>query len=126
MKMIVAAAAILFAWALPAAADEGHHHESKHGGIVVESGHHHLEILAKEGKLEVHVYGEDGKPEDVKDAKASATVLAGGKKVDVTLAADAENVFKGEMAIADTKGALVVLTLTMPGHETEQARAKLN
>ncbi len=126
MNKLIAVAAMLIACALPAAADEGHHHESKHGGVVVESGHHHLEIIAKDGKLEVHVYGEDGKPEDVKDAKATATVLAGGKKLDVVLAADTENVLKGEAAIGDAKGAVVVVTLTMPGHDQEQARAKLD
>ena len=118
--------ATLVAFASPVVAGDDHTHEGKHGGRVVESGHHHLEIVTKDGALEVYVMGEDGKPEDVKDAKANAVVLSEGKKEDVTLTADAENALKGSGSFKAAKGTTVVITLTMPGHKPEQARIKLD
>ena len=110
----------------PAIGEEKHDHGGKHGGKVVESGHHHLEIVAKDGVLEVHVNGEDGKPEVIKDAKATAAVLSEGKKEDLTLTADPSNVLKGTGTFKATKGTTIVVTLTMPGHQPEQARIKLD
>ncbi|MEQ1716577.1 MAG: hypothetical protein ABL907_11425 [Hyphomicrobium sp.] len=105
---------------------DGHHHDGKHGGKVVESGHHHVEIVAKDGSLEVYVNGEDGKAEDISSAKATAAVLSDGKKVDITLAADPENFLKGTGTFKASKGATIVVTLTMPGHTPEQSRIKLD
>jgi len=80
------------ALASPALAEGEHFHAGKHGGKVVESGHHHLEVVTKDGAIEVYVDGEYGKPEDVKDAKAKATILSEGKKEDVVLSTDQGNV----------------------------------
>lgn len=102
------------------------HHQGQHGGMVVESGHHHLEIVAGDGVLTVHVVGEDGKPEDVTGAKASATILSDGKKADVTLTPEANGVLKGTGAFSATAGATIIVTLTMPDHKPEQARIRLD
>lgn len=107
------------------AADD-RHHNGKHGGKVVESGHHHVEVVAKDGAIEVYVEDEDGKPEDIKNAKATAAVLSEGKKEDVSLAADPANVLKGAGTFKAVKGTTIVVTLTMPGHKPEQARIKLD
>jgi hypothetical protein len=109
----------------PASAEDAHQ-AAKHGGVVVESGHHHLEIVAKDGSVEVHVTGEDGKPEDIKDAKASAAVLSEGKKIDISLVPDGANALKGTGIFKAVKGTTVVVTLTMPGHQPEQSRIKLD
>ncbi len=103
-----------------------HEHSGTHGGKIVESSHHHLEIVAKDGVLEVHVSGEDGKPEVIKDAKATAAVLSNGKKEDVILTADPSNALKGVGAFKASKGTIIVVTLTMPGHKPEQARLVLD
>ena len=107
-------------------AAEKHSHAGKHGGKLVESGHHHVEIVAKDGSLEVYVNDEDGKPEDIADANASAAVLSEGKKIDVVLAPDAANFLKGTGTFKAVKGTTVVVTLTMPGHQPEQSRIKLD
>lgn len=107
------------------AGEAGHSHRAQHGGKVIESGHHHLEIVAKDGTLEVYVNGEDGKPEDVAGAKATAAVLSGGKKFDVTLAA-AGNSLTGSGDFKASKGTTIVVTLTMPGHSPEQSRVTLD
>jgi hypothetical protein len=101
-------------------------HAAAHGGKVVESGHHHVEIVANDGTIVVYVNGEDGKPEDVQKATATAAILSGGKKVDVTLTPDPSNVLKGSGAFTAGKGATIVITLTMPGHKPEQMRVKLD
>jgi hypothetical protein len=123
--MMIAAAALLIA--APVAAHEGHAGgESPHGGTVVENGHHKLEVVAKDGSLDVYVTGEDGKPEETAGAKASAVILAGGKKTDVTLAPAEANVLRGAGDFTVGKGTAIVLTLTMPGHKPEQSRMKLD
>ena len=116
----------VLALASPAFAEGEHDHSGKHGGKVVESGHHHLEVVTKDGTIEIYVEGEDGKPEDVKDAKAKATILSEGKKEDVVLSPDTANALKGTGSFKAVKGTTIVITLTMPGHDAEQARIKLD
>lgn len=109
----------------PAFAADTHDHTAQHGGKIVESGHHHLEVVAKDGSLEVFVSGEDGKAEDVATAKATATVLSNGKKVEIALTGQADGLLKGAGDFI-AKGATIVFTLTMPGHAPEQARIKID
>lgn len=104
------------------------HGESKpmHGGKVVDSGHHHLELVAADGSLILYVRDEADKPEDVAKAKASATVLADGKTEAIALQPTAGGVLNGKGSFKVTKGATIVITLTMPDHKPEQARFKLD
>lgn len=113
-------------FASPTYAEGEHDHSSKHGGKVIESGHHHLEVVTKDGAIEIYVEDEDGKPEDVKAAKATATILSEGKKDDVILNPNAVNSLKGTGSFKAVKGTTIVITLTMPGHDPEQARIKLD
>lgn len=110
----------------PAMAADGHTHQGKNGGKVVETGHHHMEIVAKDGVLQVYLAHDDGKAEDVSGAKATATVLSEGKKEDVALSPDPANFLKGTGTFKAIKGTTIVVTLTMPGHKPEQARIKLD
>jgi hypothetical protein len=123
-KLITATFAVLLASLSPAAAQD-HDHGAKFGGKLVESGHHHLEIVAKDGVLEVHVSGEEGEPEDVAAAKATATVLSEGKPSTVQLAPEG-GVLKGTGSFKAVKGTTIVITLTMPDHKPEQARVTLD
>jgi hypothetical protein len=122
-RFAIGLAALAMSTGLAAAADE-HEHAAKHGGVVVHSGHHVLELVAKGGTLELYITGEDG-PEEIGEAKATATVLADGKTEKVTLAPEGE-VLKGGGSFNAGKGTTVVVSLTMPGHEAEQARFKLD
>ncbi|HYD15008.1 MAG TPA: hypothetical protein VEA77_01275 [Hyphomicrobium sp.] len=131
-KRLVLAIAAFAMGASLAVADDGHDHGAthdhgaKHGGVIVHSGHHHLELVAKGGNLELYVSHEDGDAEEVGSAKATATVLADGKTEMVTLAPAGGNALKGAGGFNVGKGTTVVVSLTMPGHETEQARFKLD
>jgi hypothetical protein len=127
--MAIRFAAILAAALLTgsgALAESGHDHDAKHGGLVAESGHHHVELVAKDGTLEFYITHADGSAEEVTGATATATVLSGGKKSDVPLAAGSGNVLKGTGDFKAAPGTVVVLTLRMPDHEPEQARFKLD
>ncbi len=108
------------------ASDAAHNHDAKHGGVVVHSGHHHLELVAKGGTIELYITAEDGDAEDLSAAKASATVLADGKTEMVALAPAGANVLKGSGGFNAGKGTTVVVSLTLPGHEPEQARFKID
>lgn len=113
-------------------ADEGHDHgaahdhSAKHGGLVEHTGHHHLELVAKGGTLELYITHEDGDAEDASAAKASATVLADGKTEMVTLAPAGGNALKGSGGFNAGKGTTVVISLSMPDHEPEQVRFKID
>lgn len=104
----------------------GHDHGAKHGGVVEHSGHHHLELVAKGNTIELYVTNEDGKEEDVAAAKATATVLADGKTEQVALAPASANGLKGTGGFNAGAGTTIVISLTMPEHETEQVRFKLD
>lgn len=128
-RRVVAIAALLMSAGL-AMAEEGpehaHDHEPKHDGILVHSGDHHLELVARGGSIELYVTKQDGKEEDVSGAKASATVLAGGKTETVTLAPSGGNALKGSGGFEAGRDATVVVSITMPGHAPEQARFRLD
>ena len=108
-------------------AEADHGHVAKHGGLVAQtSGHHIVELVATDGLLQVYLTDHDGGPEDVKGAKATATVLSGGKTDQVTLAPESGNLLKGTGDFKAGPGTVVVITLTMPDHKPEQARVKLD
>ena len=110
-----------------AQAETDHSHAAKHGGLVAPtSGHHNVELIATDGLLQVYLTDHDGGPEDAKGAKATATVLSGGKTDQITLAPESGNLLKGTGDFKAGPGTVVVITLTMPDHKPEQARVKLD
>jgi hypothetical protein len=106
--------------------EHAHDHDPKHGGVVVHSGHHHLELVASGASIELFVTNEEGGTEDIAAATASATVLAGGKTELVKLTPAGANSLKGLRNSSEGEIAAVVVSLTMPGHEPEQVRFKLD
>lgn len=126
MKIRMMSIAMFVGIATSALAAGDHTHVGKHGGKVVDSGHHHLELVAKDGLLEVYLEHKDGASETVEGAKATATVLSEGKKVEISLTPDPANFLKGAGSFKAVKGTTIVVTLTMPGHKPEQARFKLD
>ena len=131
-RLVLGLAAMLTASALVFAhedhADHGHahDHEPKHGGILVHSGDYHLELVAEDGALRLYVTDEHGKPETIAGAKATATVLSDGKTEAVTLAPAGENRLDGSGSFTTGKGTTVVVTLSVPDREAEQARFRLD
>jgi hypothetical protein len=103
-----------------------HHHKGKHGGTTGQtSGHHHVELVTEGQSMTLYVLHGDGELENVADAKATATILSGGKTEKIVLMPDGE-VLKGKGNFTVEKGDTIVITLTMPGHKPEQAHLKVN
>jgi hypothetical protein len=116
----------VLALASPAFGGSGQSPVGKNGGKVVSTGHHQMEIVARDGSLEVYLAHDDGGSEDVKDAKAKATILSEGQKQEIDLVPDPANFLKGTGSFKAIKGTTIIVSLKMPGHKPEQARIKLD
>lgn len=126
IRSISSALIYVVATATLAFAAENHVHKGKQGGIMADTtGHHHVELVAKDQAIDLYVLHDDGELEDVDGAKATATVLSGGKTEKITLT-PAGSVLKGSGSAKLGKGDTVVISLTMPGHKAEQARLTLD
>ena len=126
LRKLATATAFILASTLGAVAGSDHDHGSSHGGVVAEtSGHHHLELLAADGSLQVYVTHTDGKPQAVKNAKAAATVLSEGKTERIEMTPKQDNLFVGNGNFTAGAGTVVVITITLPDHQPEQARFEL-
>jgi FlaG/FlaF family flagellin (archaellin) len=124
--MVTATVVLASTFGALAGSNHDHDHGASHGGVLAEtSGHHHLELVAADGSLQVYVTHTDGKPQDVKDAKAAATVLSQGKTERVELMPKRDNLFAGAGNFTAGAGTVVVITLTLPDHKPEQARFEL-
>jgi hypothetical protein len=123
-RLALAALCAFATFAYPVLADEDHEHTTKHGGVFAESGHHHYEIVAKDGEIVVYLTHEDGTAQSLAGAKAAAAVLTDGKKVDLALQPEGETL-KGSGDFKAGKGSVIVVTVTIPEHEPEQVRVKL-
>ena len=103
-----------------------------HGGVMADAGSYHVEFTAQGDDIMLYVSDGDGKPLDVAEAKAEATVLADKKAQKVSLAPAGSpaggNLLRGRAALGGARetGALkAVVVLTMPGQKPVQARFDL-
>lgn len=100
-----------------------------HGGQVRTAGVYHFELVVAKDSLEaktnpvvVYVTDHGGKPISTQGATATATLLAGTQKTTLNLTPKAENRLEGSGVYASSKDLKVVISLTLPGKPTEQAR----
>lgn len=107
LSLLLAPAAAFAHGAPPAAA---------HGGIVAESsGEHWVELVLRGDQLTAYVLGEDKKPVPSAQLGGKATVLAGGKREEVTLAPGEANSLTGKLSGAVSGKVTAVLQLTVGG-----------
>lgn len=126
MKLLALLFAVTTLCTSPAmAADKHDDAHAKHGGVAVEAGTYHVELLAKGKSLTVYVSDHNDKPVDVKGAKATANVFSGKDKGTVTLAVSGANAMSGEAPFTIATDAKVVVSFTLAGKKTEQARFTL-
>ena len=85
-----------------------------HGGQVVEVNERHIELVAKEGAVEVFVADHNNKPIATEGASGKATQIVDGKKVEVTLAPGGGNKLAGASPLPNPKASTVV-NLTLGG-----------
>lgn len=102
---------------------------SAHGGQVRMAGPLHLElVLAKEGTevkdrpIVVHVTDHGEKPLSTAGATASIVLLSGKTKVTAPLKPEGGNRLTGLARYAAVPGLKAVVSVTLPGRDTEQAR----
>ena len=86
------------------------------GGVVAESsGEHWVELLVRGDQLTAWVLDEDKKPVPGAQLGGKATVLAGGKREEVTLAPGEGNSVTGKLAGPVSGKMTAVLQLTVGG-----------
>ena len=96
----------------------------KHGGHEVEVGKFHVELVVKDKDLALYVRDEADKAIDAKSVKATANVLSGKDKATVELAPSGDGL-KGQAPFSVQKNAKVVVTFSVAGAKSQQARFSL-
>lgn len=102
----------------PAMAHEDHG-KAMHGGLVAEAGHAQFEIVARDGRLTVHV-SNHGTPVATVGASGKLSVLVGTAKYEIPLQPSGDNRFTGTGELPE--GARLLLVATWPGNKPMQAR----
>jgi hypothetical protein len=96
----------------------------KHGGHEIEVGKYHIELVVKDRVLSLYVRDQADKPVDSKTVKASANVLSGKDRATVQLT-PAGDVLSGQAPFTVAKDAKVIVTFSVAGGKSEQARFSL-
>lgn len=130
LKLSVLAASLIFSQGVLAHSDDFLDTQTApHGGQLRMAGLYHFELMvAKDGKGEkespVTVYVTDHAGTSIATAGASGTVtiLAGKLKATAALKPDGDNRLKGLAKYASTPDMKVVVSITLPGKQAEQAR----
>jgi cytochrome c556 len=97
----------------------------KHGGHEVEVGKYHIELVVKDRDLSLYVRDQGDKPIDPKTVKAAANVLSGKEKATVQLSPAGAEMLGGQAPFSVAKDAKVVVTFSVAGGKSEQARFSL-
>lgn len=100
-----------------------------HGGQLRMAGSYHYELVvakdsngATENMVIVYVTNHAGNKIPTEGATGSATILAGKVKSTTILKADGDNRLKGSAKYASKPDMKVVVTITLAGQKSEQAR----
>jgi len=118
--------AIAFAVLVAATATVAHedHGKPRFGGIVAEAGHYQAELVARSDALTIHVT-DHGNPLPTAGGSARLTLLAGGKKTELTLLPAGNNRFEAKGSFDITR-AKVVAALNVPGNPPKTLRFALD
>jgi len=121
-KNLLTVAFALLALNLPMAAAHAHaeHGQPQFGGVVAEAGLAQFEVVARDGKVVVHVTNH-GAAIDTAGAKGKLTVLAGTAKSEIALTPAGGNRLEGSGNVAS--GAKLLINVELPGQKPLQARA---
>ena len=107
---------------LPALPASAHDPKPRHGGAVVMAGTYHVELVVKDGQVDVYLVGHDDKPVAVTGRKGVAILMAGGKSVRVPLEPAGSERLSGKAAEARPAAPKGVVQITEPAGGTVQAR----
>lgn len=103
--------------------------KAPHGGQTRMAGALHLELVldkegtdVKERPIVVYVSDHAEQPQASTGATGSVTLLMGKTKVSVPLKADGDNRLTAKAKYASLPGIKAIVTVTLPGQESQQAR----
>ena len=123
-------AALALASPMPALAQGSHGHGAHapgpNGGKIGEIGNTHVELVGRDGELRLYVLDTQDRPTTVRGASGSAIIQAGGRNQTLRFEGgpgDAYLIARGDFA---ARGARVVVSLTLPGQPSRQARFALD
>jgi hypothetical protein len=127
--MTLRALLVLLAILLPVTLS-AHEGPGPHGGSRVDAGAYAVELVTDKGQIKIFVYSDATlKPESMKGAKGTATVLMGQQRETVALEPDAAekdgNLLAGKMTLPPGKGMRIVVQLQIPGQPALVARFAL-
>jgi len=115
-------AALLIATAA-LAHDPGHGpRKGPNGGPQVDAGGYHVELVAKDTTLTVHLHDESDKPIDAKGHKAIGIFVVEGKPHRIELVPETANKLTGTSPVALPAALKGAVTITLPSGKTVQAK----
>ena len=115
-RTLLVALAVL---AAPAALAHGPAPAAAHGGIVAETSNDYwVELVVRDGQLVAYVTDPEFKPVPSAQLGGKATVLAGGKRAEVTLTPGEANTITGKLAAPVSGKMTALLALTIGGKPT--------
>ena len=112
----------LLALLLPALPALAHDPQPRFGGAIVMTAAYHVEMVIKDGQVDVYLTGHDDKPVTAKGRKGVAILVAGGKSVRVPLEPVGTERLSGKTTESVASGSTGVVQLTEPTGGTIQAR----
>jgi hypothetical protein len=110
------------AFVLPSQPASAHDPKPRHGGAIVVAGNYHVELVVKDGQVDVYLTGHDDKPVTATGRKAVAILMAGGKSVRIPLEPVGSVRLSGKAADATPTSPKGVVQITEPAGGTVQAR----
>lgn len=99
--------------------------KAPNGGQLKMAGWYHFELLSKGGEVMIFITDHANVAKPSKDVKGKLTILAGGKKQELTLTPATPNVLKAKLSAPLAKGSKVLASVTFPDGRTEQARYEI-
>ncbi len=100
--------------------DHGHEHKALHGGIVTEVKDVDYELLVKPDAILLFVR-DHGKPVNISQASAKATLLSGTEKREIDFK-PAGDMLEAKGNFNAIQGAKVLVAITLPGKPAATAR----
>jgi hypothetical protein len=119
---LVCAVAIAATLLLSAAPSLAHETKGPNGGRVADAGSHHVELVAKETRVELYVSDAEEKPVPATGFKAVAILTAGGKPQRIVLEAVEPARLSGNASVPLPKQPKGAVQLTSPDGKTVSAR----
>ena len=103
-----------------------HHPSPSHGGVIMELHDHHGELVAKDGRIVLHLTDHDGHTAPAKGFSATAMVLAAqGRQGPISLKPTEKNRLESSKAVNVPSGARIIITMKDPHGHMTQARYQM-